>query len=198
MLGSIPFATLIGDFAFDGFGPEPVEEITHRTGKWALRMLLLSLSITPLRRLLATAPLRHQLRWLAAQRRTLGLLCFFYATLHFSTYLVFELELRFGELGHEVAERPYITVGFTTFVLLACLAVTSTTGWMRRLGRRWTSLHRIVYLAAIGAVLHFVWSVKADLREPLTYAAIAMGLLLYRLARIVSSRRNVLGDVTTP
>jgi len=182
-LGLAPLAHLATDFAFDGFGPEPVEEITHRTGEWALRLLLLTLAVTPLRRLVGW-------RWLPAQRRTLGLLCFLYAGLHFATYLVFELELRFGELAHEVVERPYITAGFGAFVLLSGLALTSTRGWIRRLGRRWVSLHRAIYLAAILAVVHFIWSVKADLLEPLVYAAIAAGLLLLRWPRKARKARG--------
>ncbi len=172
--GLAPLGLLAWDFATDGLGAEPVEEITHRTGQWALRLLLLSLSVTPLRRMLG---------WhgLIPHRRTLGLLAFLYALLHLATFLVFDLDLSFGELLSEVAKRPYITVGFATFVMLSLLAATSTRGWMRRLGRRWTTLHRLVYAAAVGAVVHFAWSVKADLREPLVYAAVVALLLGLRL-----------------
>jgi sulfoxide reductase heme-binding subunit YedZ len=173
-LGLLPLLALLWDFALDGLGPEPVERITHHTGKWALRMLLLCLAVTPLRRGLGW-------RTLQPHRRTLGLLAFTYASLHFATYLVFDLDFRFGELAEDVQKRPYITVGFATLALLALLAVTSTRGWMRRLGRRWTKLHRGVYLAAVGAPVHFAWSVKADLAEPLVYASVAGVLLALRL-----------------
>jgi len=136
-------------------------------------MLLLSLAVTPLRRRLGW-------RWLQPHRRTFGLLCFGYACLHFATYLGFDLDFRFGELATDIAERPYITVGFSTLVVLAVLAATSTRGWMRRLGRRWTKLHRGVYAAAVGAVVHFAWSVKADLTEPIVYASVAALLLALR------------------
>jgi sulfoxide reductase heme-binding subunit YedZ len=174
VLGLLPLAALVWDFAFDGLGAEPVESITHRTGQWALRMLLLSLAVTPLRRLFGWA-------FLVPHRRALGLLSFSYATLHFATYLILDLELRLGELAHDVWERPYITMGASALLLLLPLAITSTRGWMRRLGRRWGKLHRLVYPAAIAALLHFLWSVKADLQEPLVYAGIGALLLGFRL-----------------
>lgn len=180
--GLLPLFGLIAAFFFNRLGVEPVETITHETGEWALRFLMLTLMVTPLRRLLG---------WngLAPFRRTLGLLCFFYASLHFTTYLTFDLGWKFTDLTHEIAERPYITVGFAAFVILAVLAATSTRGWIRRLGRNWQHLHRLVYLAAILAVVHFLWLVKADLREPLIYAAIAATLLALRLP-LHLKRRN--------
>jgi sulfoxide reductase heme-binding subunit YedZ len=173
-LGLLPLATLVYDAAFDGLGAEPIETITHRTGEWALRMLLLSLAVTPLRRLLGWS-------FLVPHRRTFGLLAFGYASLHFATYLGLDLELRFDELMEDILERPYITMGFSALVLMLPLAITSTRGWIRHLGARWQRLHRLAYAAAVAAILHFLWSVKADLREPLVYAAVAALLLGFRL-----------------
>jgi len=181
--GLLPLGRLVVQAATDRLGPDPVETLTHETGLWALRMLLLSLAVSPLRRMAGLA-------WLAPHRRTLGLLAWLYACLHFSTYLVFDLGLDFGELAGDVAERPYITVGFATLLILSALAGTSTRRAMRRLGRRWQSLHRLVYVAVVGAVVHFLWSVKADLAEPLAYGAVAAVLLLVRLYWTAGRRRR--------
>jgi len=168
-------ALAVGAFT-DQLGANPVEAITHETGEWALRFLVLTLAVTPARRWLGLAVL-------APYRRSFGLLAFAYASLHFATYLFLDLGLDFSFLLEDVLERPYITVGFTSFVLLVPLAVTSTRGWQRRLGRRWLQLHRLAYLAAVGASVHFAWLVKADLREPAIYAAIIATLLALRLRR---------------
>ena len=174
LLGTLPLVGLVVAFYFDNLGADPVEKVTHETGEWALRLLLLTLLITPLRKWTGWS-------WLAPHRRTLGLLCFLYATIHFTTYLVFDLGFDFGFLGEDIVERPYITVGFATFVILSSLAATSTKGAMRRLKKRWVSLHRLVYLAGVGAVVHFLWLVKADLREPLVYASVLLLLLATRV-----------------
>jgi sulfoxide reductase heme-binding subunit YedZ len=175
-LGLLPLAGLAAGAARGALGANPVETITHETGQWALRLLLLTLAVTPLRRLAGWT-------FLAPWRRSLGLLAFLYATLHFATFLALDLRFDLSALGEEVAERPYVTLGFTAFALLAPLAVTSTRGWQRRLGRRWVALHRLVYLAAGCVVLHFVWLVKADLTEPLTYGALLAALLATRWRR---------------
>lgn len=175
----LPVLSLCWQAANDDLGANPIERITHETGRWTLRLLMLTLCVTPLRRLLGWS-------WLAPHRRTLGLFCFFYASLHLSTYAALDLGLDFSFLLEDVLERPYITVGFATFLLLLPLALTSTKASIKRLGRRWIELHRLIYLAAIGAIVHFLWLVKADLREPLIYAAIVALLLGYRVA---SSRR---------
>ena len=167
----------------DALGADPVAEIEHFTGLWALRLLLLTLAITPLRRL-AGQPVLLQFR------RMLGLYAFFYASLHLAAYLVLDLGGYWAQLFEEIAKRPYITVGFAAWLLLVPLAVTSTRGWMRRLGRRWGQLHRLVYAIAVLAVLHFWWLVKSDVREPALYAAIAAVLLGWRLARSISARRT--------
>jgi sulfoxide reductase heme-binding subunit YedZ len=175
-LGLLPLAALAFGAARGALGANPVEAITHETGQWALRLLLATLAITPLRRLSGWA-------FVAPWRRSLGLLAFGYAALHFATFLALDLGLDLSALGEEVAERPYVTLGFTAFALLTPLAVTSTRGWQRRLGRRWVALHRLVYLAAGCAVLHFLWLVKADLGEPLAYAAVLAALLGARWRR---------------
>jgi sulfoxide reductase heme-binding subunit YedZ len=170
--GSDPLAALAGTATT--LGADPVAAITHATGDWALRFLLLCLAMTPLRRMLG-AP------WPIRFRRLLGLYAFFYACLHLATYLVLDLGGFWTQIFADIAKRPYITVGFGAWLLLLPLAVTSTRGWMRRLGRRWGQLHRLVYVAAVLAVLHFLWLVKSDLREPSIYAAVLALLLGARL-----------------
>ena len=160
----------------DALGAEPVAAIEHELGLWALRLLLVTLAVTPLRQLL-DRPL------LLRFRRLLGLWAFAYASLHFTAYLVLDLRGWWAQVLVEIVERPYITVGFAAWLLLLPLAVTSTRGWMRRLGRNWGRLHRLVYAIAALAVLHFWWVVKSDLREPLLYAAILAVLLGWRLVR---------------
>jgi sulfoxide reductase heme-binding subunit YedZ len=179
-LALLPLALLVQGVRGDSLGADPVAAITHATGEWALRLLLLGLALTPLRRLLGQAwPLRF--------RRLVGLYAFFYACLHLATYLVLDLGAYWQQVFADIVKRPYITVGFAAWLLLLPLALTSTRWAMRRLGRRWGLLHRAVYAAAALAVLHFLWLVKSDLREPGVYAAILallLGLRLYwRLRR---------------
>jgi methionine sulfoxide reductase heme-binding subunit len=157
-------------------GADPVKRLEHECGKTALNLLLITLSVTPVRNLTG-------LPQLLRLRRMLGLFAFFYAVVHFTIYLVLDLELNFRVLGADIAKRPYITIGFTALVLLLPLALTSTNGMMRRLGARWQRLHRLIYVIAALAVWHFYWQVKRDVREPLLYLGI-LGLLLgYRLLR---------------
>ena len=165
----------------DALGADPVAEIEHRLGLWALRLLLLTLAITPL---------RHLTGWrvLLRFRRILGLYAFAYATLHLLAYVVLDLRGYWPLMLEDIAKRPYITVGFLTWLLLVPLAVTSTQGWMRRLGRGWARLHRLVYAVVVLAVLHFWWLVKADLREPALYAGIAALLLAWRAWRRLRPR----------
>lgn len=155
-------------------GVNPVETLTHHTGLWGLRLLLLTLTITPLRRLTG---------WnrLIRYRRMLGLFAFFYAVLHVGVYLVFDQFFDLEGILDDLGKRPYISVGFLAFLLLIPLAVTSTNAMIRRLGRRWQPLHRLVYITAGLAVLHYLWLVKADLRAPLGYAALLAVLLGSRL-----------------
>jgi sulfoxide reductase heme-binding subunit YedZ len=158
----------------DGLGANPIETITHRTGWWALFLLTATLAITPLRRL-AKQPS------LVRYRRLVGLFGFFYATLHFLTYLVLDQFFGWSFILEDIAERPFITVGFTAWLILLALAITSTTGWIRRLRKNWQRLHRLVYVAAIAGGVHFFWKVKADTREPLWFLGVISVLLLLRL-----------------
>jgi sulfoxide reductase heme-binding subunit YedZ len=165
-----------------GLGADPVKTLEHECGKTALNLLLLTLAVTPVKNLLGFPQLLRL-------RRMLGLFAFFYVVVHFTVYLVLDLELNWSTLGADIAKRPYITIGFTALLLLIPLAATSTNGMMRRLGRRWASLHRLVYVIAILGVWHFYWQVKRDVREPLLYAGILALLLLYRLVRARSAAR---------
>jgi methionine sulfoxide reductase heme-binding subunit len=178
-----------GAFGWFGasLGADPVKELEHECGKTALNFLLLTLAVTPVRNILG-------LPQLLRLRRMLGLFAFFYAVIHFTIYVVLDLELNWSTLGADIAKRPYITIGFTALMLLVPLAATSTNGMMRRLGRRWTSLHRLVYVIAILGVWHFYWQVKRDVREPLLYAGILALLLLYRVVRsrvVARARANL-------
>ncbi len=162
--------------ASGGLGPNPVETLSHHTGNWGLRLLLLTLAMTPLRRFSGRS-------WPILIRRQLGLWSFTYLTLHFATYLVFDLAFDPVALAEDLSERRWITVGFTGWALLLPLAVTSTRGWQRRLGRRWKSLHRLVYVAAFAGCVHFLWQTKVEeLLPPLMLALLGV-LLLCRLPR---------------
>lgn len=165
-----------------GLGVNPIEELMHLLGSGALIVLLAALAVTPLRRLTGYNPL-------IKARRTLGLFAFAYASAHFLVYAVLDQGLALGFILEDVLERPYITAGFASFVLMIPLAVTSTKGWIRRLGKRWTRLHRLVYLAGGLAVLHFYWRVKADTLWPLVAAAL-LALLLGLRARWAWERRG--------
>lgn len=157
-------------------GPNPLETLTHFTGDWTIRFICATLAITPLRKLLGLPDL---IRY----RRMIGLYAFFYGCLHFTVYLYFDKLFDLHEIVKDVAKRPFITAGFASFVLMAPLALTSTAGWIRRLGgKRWQMLHRLVYLSGIAAVVHYYWLVKSDVRLPVLYGAIVGALLLYRVA----------------
>jgi sulfoxide reductase heme-binding subunit YedZ len=177
----LPFAYLAWR-AFSGtLGANPIEAVTLATGRWALRLLLVTLAVTPVRRLTG---------WnrLVQFRRMLGLFAFFYATLHFIIYLVIDQFFDWETIVEDITKRPFIMAGFAAFVLLIPLAVTSTKGWIRRLGRRWQLLHRLIYVSASLAVLHFIWKVKSDLRDPLFYAAILTVLLIARAGHWIGRR----------
>jgi sulfoxide reductase heme-binding subunit YedZ len=156
-----------------GLGANPIDELGDRLGDWGLRLLLVTLCITPL-----AVVLRKP--WLMGLRRMLGLFAFTYLSLHFLNWLVLDQWFDLQTITADIAKRPYITVGFSAFSLLVPLAVTSTAGWMRRLGRRWHRLHRLIYPAAILGCTHFWWQVKADWREPAVYSAVLAGLLGWR------------------
>jgi methionine sulfoxide reductase heme-binding subunit len=168
---------LLGWKAYNhALGANPIEVITHATGDWTLRFLLITLAVTPVRKL--TGQL-----WLIRYRRMFGLFAFFYGTLHFLTYVWLDKFFDLHEMLHDIAKRKFITVGFTGFVLLVPLALTSTKGWIIRLGgKRWQALHRLIYFSAIAGVIHYWWLVKADIHLPLEYAAVLTMLLGYRIA----------------
>jgi sulfoxide reductase heme-binding subunit YedZ len=163
-------------------GANPIEKVTHTTGDWILIFLCITLAITPLRRILNQP-------WLIKFRRMFGLFAFFYASLHFLTYIWLDQFFSWASIVKDVYKRPFITAGFTAFVLLIPLAFTSTAGWIRRLGgKRWQLLHRLIYLSAIAGVIHYYWLVKSDIRLPLLYGAIVALLLGFRLIAAVRSR----------
>ena len=187
-----PAAWLVWAIYTGNLSANPLSDLTNETGVWTLRFLCITLALTPLRRLTG---------WNAAVRfrRMAGLFAFFYGTLHFLTYVIAD---RFASLvdfpdgivawstarnllaaiGEDVAKRPYITVGFSAFVLMLPLAITSTAGWIRRLGgKRWAAVHRLIYVSAVGGVIHYWWLVKADIRRPMAYAAIVSMLLGFRI-----------------
>ena len=176
LLGLMPFCLLVWDSVTGGLSVNPVEDITHRTGDWALRFILVALAVTPFRWISGWNPI---IRY----RRMVGLLAFFYASLHFSTYIVFDHFFDVSSIFEDVAERKYVTAGFVGFVLMLPLAITSTQGWIRRLGKRWSLLHRLIYVVAIAGVVHFLWLVKLENSEPLVYAAVLAVLLGSRLIR---------------
>ena len=191
VLCALPLAWLVArasGIAGTGLGANPVDEIMDRLGEWGLRLLLATLCITPL-----AVELRKP--WLVGLRRMLGLFAFTYLSLHFLNWLVLDQWLDLGAIAADIARRPYITVGFTAYAMLVPLAITSTAGWMRRLGRRWHRLHRLVYPAAVLGCTHFWWQVKADWREPALYAAGLALLLGWRLRR---ARRRHAGAGAPP
>jgi sulfoxide reductase heme-binding subunit YedZ len=181
----LPLASLVWRGLHNGLTANPIEFITHATGDWTLRFILFTLCITPFRKLLALPEL---IRF----RRILGLFAFFYGCLHFTTYIWLDKFFNLKEVGKDIAKRPYITVGFLAFVLLIPLAITSTAGWIRRLGgRRWNLLHRAIYISAVAGVIHYYWLVKSAVLRPLTYGAIVALLLLWRLAAKFLSQPGV-------
>jgi sulfoxide reductase heme-binding subunit YedZ len=179
---------LLQAFGVGGFslGANPIEELIHSLGKWGVKFLLITLAVTPVRKLTGW-------NWPMRLRRMLGLFAFFYVVLHFLAYAGLDQRFEFAVIFEDIAERPYITVGMTALLLLLPLAATSTNGMMRRLGKRWKKLHRLVYLIAILGVWHFYWQVKLDTLEALIYAGILAALLGYRL--VVWWRRKRRGVV---
>ena len=170
----VPLILLAWDGYAGNLGANPIETITRSTGSWTLIFLFITLGVTPLRRLFGW---NHVIKF----RRMLGLFAFFYACLHFTTYFWLDQFFDLRAIVKDVVKRPFITVGFTSFVLLIPLAATSTAGMIRRLGKRWQQLHRLIYISAIGGVLHFLWLVKADTRRPLIYGSLVALLLGYRI-----------------
>ncbi len=171
----IPLGQLVFNAFTDDLGVNPIEAITRFTGSWALFVLLATLAITPLRKITG---------WnaLVKVRRMLGLFAFFYAVLHFLTYMVLDHFFDFNAIVKDIFKRPYVTAGFTSLVLMVPLAITSTAAMIRRLGKRWQQLHRLIYVSAAAAVLHFYWLVKSDIRRPVQYGVVLAVLLGSRLA----------------
>lgn len=190
----LPGAWLASDFLRDRLGANPIEEVLHRLGWWGLVFLILSLAVTPVRRLTGWNRLvRH--------RRFVGLVAFGYLTAHFLSYVVLDQFFAWSYILEDIVERPFIMSGFAAWLLLIPLAVTSTRRWIRRLGRRWVNLHRLVYVAGALGVLHYYWKVKADTREPLIFAMVLLVLLLLRTpmvrSRIVRLRQATLSAGST-
>jgi methionine sulfoxide reductase heme-binding subunit len=162
----------------------PIEYITHATGDWTLRFLVITLAVTPLRKIL-------RIPQLIRFRRMFGLFAFFYACLHFSTWIGLDKFFDWAEMWKDLQKRRFITVGFSAFVLMIPLAITSTAGWIRRLGgKRWQLLHRAIYFSAIAGVIHYYWLVKSDVRKPLEYGIVVMILLAWRLGTWFYTRRR--------
>ena len=186
LLALVPLGRLAtGAFLYpEWLGANPAEFITRATGDWVLRMLLVTLAVTPLRRLSGW-------NWLLRLRRMLGLFAFFYAVVHFSSYIAFDHVFDVQVILRDIVKRPFITVGFLSLLLMLPLAVTSANAMVRKLGaKRWIALHRLVYLIAPLAVLHFWWMVKRDLTEPIIYAIVLAGLLGARLVWRVRERKT--------
>ena len=188
----LPLAWLVYNLFFGDLGANPVETITNTTGIWTLRLLAITIAITPLRWLTRWNPI-------ITYRRMIGLFAFFYGTVHFLIYFILDRSLMFDGLWEDIVKRPYITVGFTAFVLMIPLAITSTKGWIRRLGgQRWNLLHKLVYVSASLGVLHYWWKVKLDVTNPLIYAAIVAGLLGWRVVKAFNKRQAATAARTAP
>lgn len=172
-LGLLPATLILVDSLRGRLGANPIEEVLHRLGWWALVILMVSLAITPARRITG---------WnrIIRYRRLAGLFAFAYATLHLLGYVVLDQWFAWRYIAEDIAERPFILAGFSAWLLLLPLALTSTTGWIRRLGRRWVTLHRLAYLAAALGTLHFFWRVKADTREPIVFVLLLVAMLVLR------------------
>jgi len=169
-----PVYWLAGHALTDGLGANPIEVITHVTGFWTLSLLMVTLVVTPLRRLLKQP-------WLIKFRRMLGLFAFFYGSLHLMTYVWLDKFFAWDEIVKDIGKRPFITAGFAAFITMLPLAITSTAGWIRRLGgKRWQLLHRLVYVSAAAGVIHYYWLVKSDIRKPVFYGSLISVLLLWR------------------
>jgi methionine sulfoxide reductase heme-binding subunit len=188
----VPFAQLVYRAFWGDLGANPVEMITNTTGIWTLRLLVLTIAITPVRWLTG-------LNLVILFRRMIGLFAFFYGSLHFMTYFILDHSLVFDGLWEDVVKRPYITMGFSAFVLLIPLALTSTKGWIRRLGGyRWNLLHRLVYVSATLAVIHYWWKVKLDTTFPRYYAMVVAALLAVRIWRAMAKRNASIAHSLRP
>ncbi|KRO79435.1 MAG: hypothetical protein ABR85_09065 [OM182 bacterium BACL3 MAG-120619-bin3] len=181
----IPFVLLLLKVLQNDLGPDPAKELALETGEWSIRFLLLALAMTPLRHLSGRVEF-------AQRRRMVGLFALFYASVHFLVWVIFLLGLRWGAILEEVVERPYITIGFSSFLILIVLGATSPRVMVRKLGKNWRRLHRLVYVAGVLAIIHLVWIVRTDLSEALLYGAILAGLLGWRLVFARNKARGLL------
>lgn len=181
VLACIPFVLMVLGVVQNNLGPDPARTLAQDTGRWTLRLMLASLAITPLRELL-------KLVGLAPLRRTLGLFALFYACVHFVVYILFLLEMRWSEIGSDILERPYITVGFVALLILVAMGVTSPKSMVRKMGRRWKPLHQLIYVAIILALMHLIWILRTDVFDAFLYGGIAAVLLGYRLFKHLSKK----------
>lgn len=183
LVSLLPFVILLMGAVQNSLGPDPADTLAQQTGLWTLRFLLLSLAITPFRNITG---------WTALFpfRRTFGLFALFYASLHFIVYLVFLLQLRWFEISEDILERPYITVGFTAYLILIVLGCTSSKFMIRKLGKSWKRLHKLVYLANVLGLIHLIWILRTDLAEAVFYGSILLPLLLYRVYKFFVTRAS--------
>ena len=175
-LALIPFVWLLSKVFQNDLGPDPAQALSIETGEWTLRFLLLTLAITPFRQIFRVAEI-------ARLRRMIGLFAFFYASIHFLSWMAFILGFRWLAIAEELVERPYITVGFLAYVILFLLGVTSTNSMVRRLGKNWKRLHKFVYAASILAIVHLLWILRTDVTEAVIYGVLLVILLGYRIIR---------------
>lgn len=183
LLCLLPFAWLVWRTFNGDLGAAPYEELEKQTGRWTLRILGATLAISPLRRIFGwNALIRY--------RRMLGLFVFFYATIHLAAYLWLDMQFDASDIVEDIVKHKYITIGMVAYLTLIPLAITSTKGWIRRLGKRWQKLHRLIYVTAIAGTIHYLWAVKKDTFLPLVYLSIAIILLGYRLIVWLRARRN--------
>lgn len=185
LLALVPFALLLVRALQNNLGPDPAQEFSIETGEWTLRFLLITLALTPLRDLTGQSEF-------VRQRRMLGLFALFYATVHLLGWMTFILGFRWFAIVEELVERPYITVGFTSYLILFALGATSPKAMVRKLGKNWKRLHRLVYLASILGVVHLLWILRTDIGEAVLYGSIVFVLLGYRIARKLNTKKSVL------
>ncbi len=186
LLALVPFALLLIRALQNNLGPDPAQELSIETGEWTLRFLLITLALTPLRDFTGRSEF-------VRQRRMLGLFALFYATVHLLGWMTFILGFRWFAIVEELVERPYITVGFTSYLILFALGITSPKAMVRKLGKNWKRLHRLVYLASVLGVVHLLWILRTDIGEAVLYGSIVFVLLGYRIARKLNTKKSVFG-----
>lgn len=186
----VPFAIIAARVfgVYGALGANPIEEVMDWLGNWGLRFIMIALAVTPLRKITGW-------NWLIRFRRMLGLFAFFYILMHFATWFVLDRELYLGDIAEDIAKRPFITLGMVALILLIAMAVTSTNGMRRRLGKRWDNIHKGVYVVGVLGVWHYWWQVKSDITEPLIYAVILAALLAYRVYSRYGHKRTKAGGI---